>query len=121
MKKYLIDFICLFILSLCSITIQAQSVAPSWQWAKRPNIEITAYTIPALSSDGNGNIYVTGGFVGTATFATLPAPTTLISAGESDIFIAKYDASGNVLWAKRAGSIHVDIAYASKNFQNHHI
>lgn len=87
---------------------------PSWQWAKRPNIEIAPYTIPAVSTDGNGNTYVTGAFVGTATFATLPTSTTLISAGEADIFIAKYDASGNVLWAKRAGGNHTDVANAIK-------
>ncbi|HEV8272219.1 MAG TPA: VCBS repeat-containing protein, partial [Chitinophagaceae bacterium] len=90
------------------------STSHSWQWAKRPDIELAAYTNPSVSADGNGNTYVTGAFVGTATFATMPSPTILISAGEADIFIAKYDASGNVLWAKRAGSAHSDAAYSIK-------
>ena len=90
------------------------STSHSWQWAKRPDIELAPYTNPSVSADGNGNTYVTGAFVGTATFATLPSPTILTSAGEADVFIAKYDASGNVLWAKRAGSTHSDAAYSIK-------
>ncbi len=50
--------------------------------------------------DGNGNVYVSGSFQSpTANFGSL----TLNSAGGQDIFVAKYDPSGNVLWAKRAG------------------
>ena len=90
------------------------STSHSWQWAKRPDIELAPYTNSSVCSDGNGNTYVTGAFVGTATFATLPSPTILTSAGEADVFIAKYDASGKVLWAKRAGSIHSDAAYSIK-------
>jgi len=54
--------------------------------------------------DAFGNCFVTGGFSGSMTFGTI----TLTSAGDKDIFIAKYDASGNVLWAKRAGGINFD-------------
>jgi len=52
-----------------------------------------------VASDINGNIYVTGNFEDTIIFDNV----TLISEGNSDIFIVKYDASGNLLWAKRAG------------------
>jgi hypothetical protein len=52
-----------------------------------------------ISLDANGNTYVTGEFEGTATFGS----TTFTSSGAVDIFVVKYDASGNALWAKRAG------------------
>jgi len=52
-----------------------------------------------VAQDANGNIFVTGNFTGTITFGDVP----LVSAGLGDIFIVKYDASGNLLWAKRAG------------------
>ena len=44
-----------------------------------------------LSVDGSGNIYVTGTFSDTAVFgASEPNETTLVSAGNADIFVAKY-------------------------------
>ena len=54
--------------------------------------------------DRSNNIYITGYFEGIATFGSF----SLTSSGESDVFIAKIDTSGNWLWAKRAGgNIHV--------------
>jgi hypothetical protein len=53
----------------------------------------------ALSSDNAGNIYLAGYFTQPANFGSVK----LTSAGQADMFIAKYDPSGNVLWAKRAG------------------
>ena len=49
-----------------------------------------------IAVDGTGNSYVTGRFDGTATFGSF----ALTSAGESDVFVAKYDTTGNVLWAQ---------------------
>ena len=97
-----IHIIYLLIFSLISFIADAQT--RSWQWAKHPEGATAAYTSPAISADPNGNTYVTGGFVNILTFLTSPSPTVLTSAGESDIFIAKYDPAGNVLLAKRAGS-----------------
>lgn len=62
----------------------------------------------AIARDGSGNSILTGEFSGTVTFNTTPTPTILTSAGSRDIFIAKYDASGNVLWATRAGGSGTD-------------
>ncbi len=54
----------------------------------------------SVSTDANGNIIVTGDFLSSSiTFGT----TTLTNAGNTDIFIVKYDGAGNVLWAKSAG------------------
>ncbi|MDJ1483755.1 SBBP repeat-containing protein [Cytophagaceae bacterium YF14B1] len=60
-----------------------------------------------VALDVNGNCYLTGGFQNTAKFGT---SITLTSAGgTNDIFLAKYDSNGNVLWAKRAGGNGGDI------------
>jgi len=47
-----------------------------------------------ITIDPFGNIYTTGGFSGTTTFGNF----TLVAQSESDIFVAKQDPSGNVLW-----------------------
>ena len=52
-----------------------------------------------VAVDGLGNIYITGKFENTANFGTI----SLNSIDHADMFIAKYDSSGNVMWAKRAG------------------
>ena len=61
----------------------------------------------SISTDINRNVYVTGTFTSTITFGS----TTLTTAGGYDIFIAKFDSSGNVLWAKRAGGTNTDNCY----------
>jgi hypothetical protein len=63
----------------------------------------------AIAADAAGNVLVTGSFLYSASFATSPAPTTLTSAGDSDIFVAKFEAStGAALWAVRAGGSSYD-------------
>jgi len=57
-----------------------------------------------ITMDGTGKTIVTGSFSGTATFGD----TMLTSAGESDIFLAKYDSSGNLLWVQQAGGTGED-------------
>ena len=50
-------------------------------------------------------LYITGSFFGTANFNTPSATGTneITSAGDQDIFIAKFNLLGNFIWAKRAG------------------
>src|ERR1035437_9554718 len=58
----------------------------------------------AMSIDNAGNIYVVGNFEPIIVFDTI----TLISNGYTDIFIVKYDSSGNVIWARNAGTPNSD-------------
>ncbi len=60
-----------------------------------------------LAIDASGNVYLAGGFEGTGTFGAV----TLTSAGSTDAFLAKYDPSGTVVWARRGGSVEGDLAY----------
>jgi hypothetical protein len=60
-----------------------------------------------FAMDVSGNIYVAGYFHGSSiTFGS----STLTNAGGDDIFLAKYDANGNALWAKSAGGTITDWA-----------
>jgi len=52
-----------------------------------------------IATDSEDNVYITGSFIGTAQFDTL----LITSKGLGDVFLAKYDRSGNLLWAINAG------------------
>jgi len=56
-----------------------------------------------IKIDASGNRYVTGYFKSTADFDPGSSTANLTSAGNTDIFIAKYDASRNYVWAKGMG------------------
>jgi gliding motility-associated-like protein len=62
----------------------------------------------SISGDIAGDIYVTGYFAYQITFGAY----TLMSGSPSTIFVVKYDASGNSLWAKSAGNGNGDVAYS---------
>ncbi|MEO8149430.1 MAG: SBBP repeat-containing protein [Bacteroidia bacterium] len=63
----------------------------------------------AIASDASGDVYITGYFASsTITFGS--TTLSIVGAG-ADIFIVKYDAGGNVLWAKQAGDFSIDIGY----------
>ncbi|MEZ4700964.1 MAG: FlgD immunoglobulin-like domain containing protein [Rhodothermales bacterium] len=58
----------------------------------------------AISVDGNAYSYVTGFFTGSLTLGSGEAgETTLLSAGDRDIFVAKYNPSGALVRATRHG------------------
>lgn len=62
-----------------------------------------------LELDGSGNIFITGSYYSTADFDPGVGTVNLTSAGYNDIFFAKYDGSGNYLWANSMGSTSYDI------------
>ncbi|BDS10160.1 T9SS type A sorting domain-containing protein [Aureispira anguillae] len=55
----------------------------------------------AMTTDASGNIYITGNFHGTVDFDPGPSTTFLTSYGNSDVFVIKLDASGNLVWARQ--------------------
>jgi hypothetical protein len=63
----------------------------------------------SLALDSSNNVLLTGSFMGTADFDPSTGTANLTSAGGNDIFLAKYDASGNYVWAKRMGGTSTDV------------
>jgi len=80
----------------------------SLAWAKRAggvNLD-RPNGIAVLDDD---SVIVTGNYIGTATFGPgEPLETTWPSAGADDIYLARHDADGTLLWAKRAGGTGAD-------------
>ncbi|MFN5983111.1 MAG: gliding motility-associated C-terminal domain-containing protein [Fluviicola sp.] len=61
-----------------------------------------------LAIGPDGNIVFTGQFFGTANFGSISLTSP---AGSKDIFIAKLDPAGNVIWAIREGGTDAENAY----------
>ena len=57
----------------------------------------------AIALDSNGNVYLTGWFQGNAQFGVGVKTINLYALGESDVFVAKLDSYGNLLWVKQMG------------------
>ena len=77
--------------------------AQQWLWVKAGGGTSGDYG-NGVATDKAGNVFVTGSFQGAATFGS----TQLTNSGQTDIFIVKYNTSGTVLWAKKAGGTAAD-------------
>lgn len=67
-----------------------------------------------IQLDNSGNIYITGVYNGDGDYDPGVGVTTLVHSGSStyeDIFIAKLDSSGDLLWAKGIGGTERDYVY----------
>lgn len=91
-----------------------------FEWRQEAPGAGAGYGICAL---GDGTCLVVGAFYGQVIFGQGERnQTTLVSAGSRDMFIAKYAANGDLLWARRAGGASGDTvarsvrAYANGSF-----
>lgn len=93
----------LIIMVLSILSIQLLN-AQSFEWVQNSGGESSdqAYSI---SSDAAGNVYVSGWFSGNAHFGDI----VLSSEGGKDIFIAKYNNLGEILWVKKAWGAGDDV------------
>ncbi len=64
----------------------------------------------AITADNNNNIYVTGLFYETAYFSSDSLIPGLTSAGDRDVFVAKLNSNGHLIWAKGFGGSNKDYA-----------
>ena len=75
------------------------------QWAKNGGGSSVTDAGNALDVDAGGNVYVTGSFQGVnASFNGL----NITATGNNDVFVAKYSATGSILWINKFGSSNTD-------------
>ena len=75
-----------------------------------------------ISIDGLGNCYATGSFSATAVTFSGNTLTNSNTDGSSDIYVVKYNSSGNIVWAKKYGGsgedvgLEIDISRDGKSY-----
>jgi hypothetical protein len=98
-KRYLISFI-LFL--LINLSAKAQLTGHGWEWASVSGTTNDGKSVRQLTTDAAGNVYVAGYFHGGLTLGSFTVTGT--KNGSIDlvnVFIAKYDAIGNIIWLKK--------------------
>src|SRR5262245_39844239 len=108
MKKL---YVFIFVAAFAVAGVKAQQ--PEFRWELGlggPSVAAGAGDETAVEfvPDGSGNIYVIGDFTGTVDFDPGPGVQNMTAAGDSDIFIAKYSVSGNLMWNFRIGGSGLD-------------
>ena len=90
----------------CDVFVAKIDANGIWQWATKAGGNDNNAG-GGITIDAAGNTFVTGRFIGTATFGNY----SLTSDGGGDVFVAKMDANGNWQWATKAGGSNNDRGY----------
>jgi len=95
--------ICVPLFALCHI-----SNGQHLQWAHQIASHSVDYDAADITVDAAGNIYSLGTFADTTDFDPGAGVVNLNDAGETDVFVAKYNATGDLLWARSLGGLNFD-------------
>ena len=104
----------LFILSFFHIPVEGQV----FEWVSTYKSEGANSGISGIVTDGLGNVYHSGVFIGTLEIGGF----TLTTAGyDQDTYVAKYDAAGNFLWVRHLGGNQHQSIYALTVTSDDHV
>ena len=87
---------------LVSIIWFVQASTEVFQWVKQVGGTYSNYG-RGCAVAGDGSVYVTGSFSGTATIAS-----TTLNSRNSDIIVIKYSIEGQIQWVRQAGGADID-------------
>ncbi len=92
------------VLALSGLVLVATAAhAQDFVWARSMGGTVESEIAIAIAVDGDGNVYTTGSFGGTADFDPGPGTFNLTSAGSVDVFVSKLDSDGDFVWARSMG------------------
>ena len=84
---------------------------PAFRWVKQADGSGSA-TFAGLGSDLQGNIYVVGSTKSSDLPVRAAAQDKIASPGRADVFVTKYDSSGNIVYSTYFGGAGDDIPTA---------
>ena len=94
------------------LNIHSNSQTPNWGWATNA-LGATTDKANDIATCASGNVYVTGYFRSpTIAFGSDTLLNANVSGNKGDMFVVKYNSTGTVLWAARAGGNNEDGGYA---------
>lgn len=94
---------CSVIFTIAAVVYSNLSQAQELLWA-HPFPDNADYSDGAsTATDGDGNVYIAGHFNGTRDFDPGSGVVNLTAGGQADIFIQKFNGSGQLLWAINIG------------------
>ncbi|MGD0709643.1 MAG: SBBP repeat-containing protein [Bacteroidales bacterium] len=100
------------IIMLAIIGLKGNAQTPKWVWAKSAGGADQDFSM-SVAVDALGNAYETGYFFSnTITFGSIILTKTNTDIYDGNIFLAKYNSYGNLLWAKNFGGNSDDRAYS---------
>ena len=106
MDKLKIQFIVLFLFCLAPKSVYSQN---NLEWVTSVSGTGTEYC-HKLKADNLGNVYLIGGYTGAASLETSSTNTHIMSQGQQDGFVAKYNSVGESLWVQSFGGDTMDSA-----------
>jgi gliding motility-associated-like protein len=98
--------VCLVLSSFFLSTSSSSAQTPPWLWAKQAHTPGHELAWDVYCDPASGNVYVGGSF--DTNLSGVYGLGLLLSNGGLDGLLAKYDASGNVLWANKIGGAGAD-------------
>lgn len=105
---------------LLMVCLTATSQNTGFEWAK--SISGSGDISPSsVNSDSDGNIFVAGEFSSRTDFNPGEDSLFLESYGYDDIFISKYNAFGELIWAKNIGENYNDVCNSMTLDDNYNI
>lgn len=93
----------------CSIFVASYDAAGKYRWTKSFGVSTAGAHASGIATDKSNNVYIVGGFQGTADFAGMAKASV---GGSSDIFLASLASDGKLRWVKTFGDDKSQNAYS---------